>query len=48
MSRAESSNARATEAAVYWPKGASEADMVANDNISGRAAERRQAPEQGY
>lgn len=33
-SRAEGSNARATEAAVYWPEEASEADMVANDNIS--------------
>lgn len=32
--RTESSNARATEAAVYWPVEASEAAMVANDNIS--------------
>lgn len=34
MSPADSSNTRATEAAVYWPEEASEADIVANDNIS--------------
>ena len=48
MSRADSSNARATEAAVYWPEEASEADMVANDNISRDSARLTEAPDQSY
>lgn len=48
MSRADSSNARNTEAAVYWPEEASEADMVANDNISAgrKTAEPAREPRQ--
>lgn len=46
--RTESSNARATEAAVCCPEEASEADMVANDNISRDSAKLTEAPEQSY